>query len=638
MILTIGLLALLHACFLPGWLLLRGFGLAGRGAETVLLAVVLSLALNPLIAALLLALGLFRQGPILGVIAFELALLAMCLFRRGPARQAPVAPADAAHATAGMLLAAAMLALFAPYFVTAASSVFSLNDDVLSWNRWALDWTGGAPPDMSMNYPQLVPLNWATVYIAAGAPIQFLSKAIMPAFPLATVLMMVVLGVRVRSAGALLAAPILAGLVYAVYPEYIASGFVDLPVMTFGFATYFALRLADLESALEAVLARLATALLLCAAAAHTKQAGLFMLIPFIPLAWYVLGRRGFSQRERAFAAGAMIFALAVLIVPWYLYKHLQIAAGIERNITPVVTGGFFFHEGRGPWARVAHAVVLLAEHVPPSALALLGAGALGGLAAGTWAAAAALIGISFALVWMLGFSYDVRNVSLALPFLALAAGSAAAALVRKGTPYVPLSARAASRARSALSCLAHAGARARRIAPAAVLGAALTTYAWLAWNWSDARLLAAHDAQLRRIGDPRIDAALYAAHAAQPFAGPIVTNYRYLEFLPELNRYYDPWYKKRYEIARRPMRNLTAFRDYLREYPSIRYVLIAYSRVAPGVPRGIVDAVSEGIRQGTYRVVGAGDGFTLVDLAPSGAPPAPSAPAPSAASERSAR
>jgi hypothetical protein len=356
-----------------------------------------------------------------------------------------------------------------------------------------------------------------------------------------------------------------------------------------------------------------------------------------------VLRGKGCSGGELVRICATLFAALAVVVAPWYGYKHVQILAGLERDIVPVVMQDI--HEGRGYLARIRYSVSLLAADIHPALLGALAAATAVAFLRSRPARAAAAIGLAYVAVWMLWFSYDTRNLALAYPFIGLASAAGALGVLRALRHLAPGAAdAAASIALGASRPLerAFAAPAVRRLAGYGVLAAAGAAWLYLAVAFDHGRLLAAHDAALRRLGDAEVNRELYAFDARSPFDGKILTNYRYLEFLPELRRHFEPWYKKRFDIPTRPLRNLPSFRSYLEEYPEVRYVLLVETFAAPGVRKDIRQAIDEGISRGEYRVLLQSPKVFLVEMArphPAAARgPGVSAREPSAASGKSAR
>ena len=126
-----------------------------------------------------------------------------------------------------------------------------------------------------------------------------------------------------------------------------------------------------------------------------------------------------------------VLVLLVVLIAPWYVCKLLAIHHGDEPTSTAFLLRNI--HQGRNLWERLLHAGGLLHNAIPlPAIAALLAAMALA-LRDPVQRRLTLLVTAPFALLWALGFSYDLRNVALALPFAAAAAGIGAVEMGRKG-------------------------------------------------------------------------------------------------------------------------------------------------------------------------------------------------------------
>ncbi len=173
----------------------------------------------------------------------------------------------------------------------------------------------------------------------------------------------------------------------------------------------------------------------LCAGAALTKQAGLYIAAVYPVLAWSLVGRGAEGRRPQATfawpAIGVVVLVLAVLIAPWYVYKLLAIHRGADGAVAAYLLHDI--HQGRNLWQRLLHAGGLLHAAVPlPAVAALLAAMALA-LRDPVQRRLTLLVAAPFALLWALGFSYDLRNIALAIPFAAAAAGFGASELGRRG-------------------------------------------------------------------------------------------------------------------------------------------------------------------------------------------------------------
>jgi len=68
------------------------------------------------------------------------------------------------------VLSLVMIGLFFYFFISRVKAVFYLNDPVLAWNRFTLDWFHNQFPVHTWRYPQLIPTNWSIAYMIMQNP------------------------------------------------------------------------------------------------------------------------------------------------------------------------------------------------------------------------------------------------------------------------------------------------------------------------------------------------------------------------------------------------------------------------------------------------------------------------------------
>jgi hypothetical protein len=181
---------------------------------------------------------------------------------------------------------------------------------------------------------------------------------------------------------------------------------------------------------------------LCCAAAAVTKQAGLFILAAYPVLAWTLAGK-GASRPRPGRIAAAMLLAV-VLTLPWYAFSEYRIRAGHDSSEVKLVTNDT--HQGRNLKQRLQVVPDTISRQVENSPLLnkgfrlisgnqltggrvalLLSAGlgllVLASLALPGWRPVVAAVVLPYSVLWALYYSYDLRNISLVVPYAALAAG-----------------------------------------------------------------------------------------------------------------------------------------------------------------------------------------------------------------------
>ncbi|MGH8574150.1 MAG: hypothetical protein ACREX8_16475, partial [Gammaproteobacteria bacterium] len=176
MLFPLFLLSLLQLLVLPGLLLHRLLGLRLRGLEWAVGIAVLSLIGNYVLMHGLMVAPLLRTVHLPWIVAAEAVALGIAY--RDRLRDTVTVP------LVGLGLTLVGLALLASLVGPDLPSVFTTNDAVLSWNRWALSWAADEAPKRTVMYPQLVPILYAVVYVLVGDPtLQVLSKPVAIAFP-----------------------------------------------------------------------------------------------------------------------------------------------------------------------------------------------------------------------------------------------------------------------------------------------------------------------------------------------------------------------------------------------------------------------------------------------------------------------
>ncbi len=289
-------------------------------------------------------------------------------------------------------------------------------DAIVSWNRWAKDWSNQQWPALTWDYPQLIPANWSVLYLwQTSNEIEMFVRIWMGLFAVALMAVFLAMYAHWRRWPLLLAGAVMASILLGPYRQVLDSGYVDVPV-TFAIlltAHWALLALHDTASSARWLFyATVATALALL-----TKQGGLLALVMWL---WALWNLRAQGQLVRRAVA-----LLALLVLPWYalaqvhgmhdsvlayvthdIYGSETLSARMLRALThtlPVVTG-------LGPSSRLGDVIIFLV---------------LGGLVLALRDRCGRfflVIGLAALLVWAASFSYDGRNLLPALPLLLVAA------------------------------------------------------------------------------------------------------------------------------------------------------------------------------------------------------------------------
>ncbi len=441
----LGILAILQMTLLPGLVLVKAFRLKLGTIQRMAYCFGLSLIANYAAVLLLTTFGLYRQAIALVLVAVEIAG-GVWLYRGELLKSWKVTGVSLWNRLSSLLhyllpdlksveeersiydvLVGTLTAVFAFFaitdlfwavmvFISNVGSVFNSWDAVLSWNRWATEWAQNQFPSGVGLYPQLLPANWSLTYVLINnIQVQFFAKATIPLFLFFILLLFFDLGLNWKSMGAFIGLILTRLIIKKFTGEFIAEGYADIPLACMAFLSVYALIKAKGQS--DPVVQRQGIFLgaVFAGGAAVTKQAGLFLLVLYPLLAYLIVLRSRREWKTRTLLLGLGIALL--LCVPWYAYKQVQIAQGLDANNVEYVTSGIY--HGASMLERLAHAfqsldkyVFLLALMIP--ALFLLES-------AYRWLVI--LIVIPFALVWAGYFSYDTRNLALIFPIWGLAAG-----------------------------------------------------------------------------------------------------------------------------------------------------------------------------------------------------------------------
>ena len=330
---------------------------------------------------------------------------------------------------------------------------------------------------------------------------------------------------------------------------------------------------------------------ILAAGAAVTKQAGLYFLVmyPFLALGLVLHGeaRPGIRDARRfvAFYLGVIV----AVVVPFYLYAELQILRQLNASEVQYVTQGIF--RGTPVPERMVNALELLRSHLGDKVLVVCGVLSLVALADRLARWTVLLIVIPFGLLWAAFYSYDLRNLSVALPFLAMSAGTGAAILSRTVSVSLPV--------------LQH-GSRwlsKRNVRLAVGIGVvAIASTAAFGLDLSSERLIARHEGMRRSVGNVALNERLYAQQREQPFTGQIVTNYSYMGYIPELEGWsvFD-------KLASRE--DFAQYWRYVRRF-RVKYFLVSLDAFPP-----ILRDVEERLQSGDFKELFRAEGYVLVEI-----------------------
>ena len=294
-------------------------------------------------------------------------------------------------------------------------TVFSGWDTLFSWNRYAEIWADGSVPNVRGMYPQLVPANWSVSYILQGkGAVQFFNTLIPPLFFLMIELMLFDLSFQRRESGFFFAAVISRFMMKKLLSDGLFDGYMDVPVAAMGLLSFYTLLKAETRN-LPCQRKAIVLSAIFAAGAAVTKQSGLITMF-VIMLAWRMLipdAVRSFTGRQWLRLSGAVL----VIIAPWYLHCLLYNTQGAEREL--VAHGIMEFNESYDIRHRLRLAVGTLGKYGVCFLVGLIGLC----FVPKQYRLIFSLMVWPITIIWAIFYSYDARNLGLALPFVSLLCG-----------------------------------------------------------------------------------------------------------------------------------------------------------------------------------------------------------------------
>jgi hypothetical protein len=426
-----------------------------------------------------------------------------------------------------MVSAAIMIIIYLERFIT-ADHIFTGWDAIVSYNRWAVEWYKNQFPTWtlswgvglrSVQYPQLLPCNISITYAFMGNPtVQLFAKMIMPLFPLTILLAVLDLALRSKNLGLVFSVTTTGALLLWLAGDRMDSGYADIPMACLAFASVYMLLLSkDAASATERN-KYLFIGAVLCAGAALTKQPAVYLAAVYPLLSFLlVLDQPADGHIKLKARTVALLYCTSALLIAfWYVFTG---TTGLGANILAYVAGAVV-HNGRNALERVSFAITSIQTILGPILTYLI---IPLGLSFGAchrtlrWLLIGVVIPWFFA--WAVLFSYDFRNLALAIPFIGVIAGVGL---------YEALSGSAATFAINTIR-------RQWRLAavPLVLVGVVLGLL------YPDRRLVH-HQFELQKlIGHQQVNQLLYKYQQTHGFKGIIATDYQLLGYLPGLQQYY---------------------------------------------------------------------------------------------------
>jgi hypothetical protein len=304
-------------------------------------------------------------------------------------------------------------------FINNLGTVFNTWDAVVVYNDWATQWALNTIPQNTWHYPQLIPTNWALIYVLTKSTnVQLFAKAIMPLFLFSILLLTIALGLKQRNPGFFLGCLIAYFVIKHFLGEYIADGYLDIPVAAMSFATIATLFWARQSKEKDTVRIIFLGAIL-AGGTAVTKHTGLYILAAFPILAYLLIIRRSFQPvSSKTLKLLIMIVLISIIIAsPWYIYKEINFMSG--KNETEAGIYQLLTFSNTTILQRMQNISIQLGKYLALYFILLFSIFFI----EKDYRWIALIVILPFSVIWALFLSYDTRNLAIALPFLSVICG-----------------------------------------------------------------------------------------------------------------------------------------------------------------------------------------------------------------------
>ena len=564
MIVTLGILSVFQLIFIPGLIITRLMKLRGFWIN-LLLSIGLSPIINYLFVLITTLFGVYNQKITLLFFSFEVVLLCCLMFPIINKNIGQTVNSDSIQLffieylkinsnkdgwkrklantiyLSVFVLATGCILYYLSIYGTQTSSIFSSWDSVVSWDRWAVDWYMNHLPNLTWHYPQLLPANWSLTYQFMGdSRIKFFAKDYMGYIEIFILITIFILGLLKHKIGYFIGIIFSSWLLIALGSQ--GNGYADTPVAFWGLLSIACLILAQKNK--EETKYILAGAIF-AAGAGVIKQAGLWIVLSY-PLLLILLNKNAGKHKVLPLLVKILIIDL-IIIIPWYGYKEYQILSGLDSSEIQYVTK--LVSQGKSIYETFISALSLLATNLNNRFLSgkatLIILGILLGFSYkdSFWGRLCSFIIFPFTFFWIFFFSYDIRNLNLIVPLTGLTAGIGLQNIIEldyvKGLNYQKQIILTYAYKREKIGRLFQNFIHIVFSIKILYILLPVVLIFLLPFIYSDSYMISKSIAKQKLIGDPQLNLKIYDYFSKNGLDGKILTDYQYLGFLPELDKYY---------------------------------------------------------------------------------------------------
>jgi hypothetical protein len=634
-VLILGLLSLCQITFLPGFLLLRATDFKYNFIQRLVFSFAASLILNYVLVFFLTGLHLYTRPALLAIFCMETALLLYYRSRHlddmfGTSVWEQIKTASTAvfgefssfvrsasakylegennkskgrgyawlaYAVQSVIICLVLYSLgwAITEFYQNIGDIFLQNDPIVSWNRWAVDWFHNRfPVNTYAFYPQLITANWSIAYVFVDYPLQYIPAAIMPLFFLYILLLMLDLAFLHKSSGYLLGIFALVIFFQSAFSSQIGDGYTDTAVAFMGFLSVYCLHYA--ESSENSIIFRkyIIWGGFFAAGTVVTKHSGLYILAGFSLLALILLlkRKRFLTRKDFLLIVFSFMTFIAVIDAPFFIMRGIELANGTN----PVYSNYSVWNDKvlGSTYSERLHRGLLKLDYLfavfdSPNNFPRLAAYLLSvlGLMFAFFEKKSRiflLLGLGWWVLWSIYLSYDLRNLSIALPFAGLAIGV--------GLENI------------ALADKIHAFAK--KINVLMLTGLAIFAVILINFSLNKKVLIDSHTALEKTIGYPELNKRLYEYKNKYGINKKIISNYQLLNYLPEFKGMLAIEY---FEPAADPLKELAIFHANLAN-PEVGFIL------APeDAHKAILEAIESKVNNGDFERVFRMSGYVFLRI-----------------------
>lgn len=511
-------LLVLAALTAPGYLAVSAARLKFRTVSGLALSLILSLVLNYLVMGILVIAGLsptaalrFAYGAV-GLAA--LTLLVATAVKSPPSlwNWRVVSAKAMVGYGASVGLVAVGLGIATEHF----EPIFRAWDAVVSYNRWAVDWSRFTASEITYGYPQLIPANLGLIYALVGTSDHQIYGRILHIVLVVLPTLLFLDLFRLYRAPRYLVAN--AAYCFILDRDHVgwAAGYMDVPVAAIAFAFVYLAWLTPYLGRERSSRAAIITGAVL-AAQGLVKQAGLAAVVVFGAVQTALQQ----SRRYRLLLLGTT----AALIASWYVRAQIRLMSGADVNVMGYLLKNI--HQGRDPLQRITHGLTALGDQYGYAALVVAGVSMVFATVTDRKFRRASILIIAYLPAWLLIWSYDTRNAQIMLPIFALGVGITAErvfSLLRNQFGFWRV---------GWVGPLIKLPVAAPRGAPLIALGAMLAATMVFSLR-SEAKLVDRERNLMSTIGDPATNNYLRRAAEAGDMGDFVLTNYSFLIGIPE--------------------------------------------------------------------------------------------------------